>query len=172
MVRWIQVQSTVLSSNPFALNVIESIIALAFVGSLGGAIVEVKTKSHILWFSRRESTNIRGLSGRFNNLFWKKERFWRLVVTSTIHILIVAVTIKRQIFLFSLLKDELFSLFWVVISENGKIIWIFVLTLTIIKVRPIRIKLSYVIKAASITLIFFFLSPSPSALPLFHGNST
>ena len=24
------------------------------------------------------------LSGRFQNLFWKKERFWRLVVTATV----------------------------------------------------------------------------------------
>ena len=39
---------------------------------------------------------------------------------------IVAVTTKRQISRFSLPKDDLFPLFWVVISENGIIIWLLV----------------------------------------------
>ena len=43
----------------------------------------------------------------------------------------VVVTTKRQISLFSLSKDDLFPLFWVVISENGKIIWRLVVTSTI-----------------------------------------
>ena len=41
---------------------------------------------------------------------------------------VVAVTTKRQISQFSLPKDDLFPLLWLVISENGKIIWRFVLT--------------------------------------------
>ena len=38
---------------------------------------------------------------------------------------IVAVTTKRQISRFSVSKDDFFPLFWMVISQNGKIIWIF-----------------------------------------------
>ena len=45
------------------------------------------------------------LSGRFQNLFWKILRFWRLVATATIihnhQIIIVPVTTKRQISRFS-----------------------------------------------------------------------
>ena len=44
---------------------------------------------------------------------------------------IVAVTTKRQISRFFLSKDELFPLFWLVISGNGKIIWRLVVTSTI-----------------------------------------
>ena len=44
---------------------------------------------------------------------------------------VVAGTTKRQISRFSISKDDLIPLFWMVISENGKIIWLFVLTSTI-----------------------------------------
>ena len=44
---------------------------------------------------------------------------------------VVAVRTKRQISRFPLPKDGLFPLFWVVISENGKIIWRLVVTATI-----------------------------------------
>ena len=52
-------------------------------------------------------------------------------------LVIVAVTTTRQLSWFSLSKDDLFPLFWVVISENGKIIWRLVVTATILP--PARI---------------------------------
>ena len=48
---------------------------------------------------------------------------------------IVAVTTKRQISRFSLPKGDLFRLFWLVISKNGKIIWHLVVTATICPLR-------------------------------------
>ena len=60
-----------------------------------------------------------------------------IIATFPYNNIIVAVISKRQLSRFSLRKNDLFPLFWVVIYENRKIIWLFVLTSTIYRSWPL-----------------------------------